>query len=1036
MTRKTLALFAVSISAVRGGQHGETSYAAAAGEALVFSSQSGAEDPCQSVAAFYESCLLPVIGPRYGALRFDMDVACQAFFWGTDVGHAPGLRQANCSARASDILGMTASSNTSRCGFPRATLVASIDFARTCTSRVGTHAPEPQDHRPLTVERSAKDSSISSARREATVAELMPSAKDRVHALWINGPAYRGKIERNAMASNSWPQFGGEPARKATTVDGGVCDSSLARYSGYASEGAGSPYCFRSSSTIESAQLLINSGWGGVVIDASMPGSSLITKLGAVPGNVGPSWRDVYSALPAAQLECTLSTESGKEYHLSRSLDYAVISPVRHGVVLSHVTGTILSWEGSGINITSIQPPQWWIEINLWSNSVSIQLGWDELGVDQGCAVCEAANVSMKLTYGNEVVTNTSLYEPGDQFVPEGVSLFVEFQEQGGASQLEKDLSVTSSSGTVVFRPATRDVVLEVSPSTPCCAYGQACSPLALVDWTVANDNTEGMMLRLSITRNFPSRSDEISGSQVGAEITGLSAVIRDTAGNPTGIPFQISKKWDETSDKAVYESRYDVTPAGGVSWWTIVMTIRCPAQSQSTLTLALAYNQYGGIPSFSHAQLSLIGYSDSWVWHQTSLGSLGENVCLDPLGIHARASVTDLRVELFDGFWDQNVGGGDWLVYFNESGSFVYAKALDPVILTSGPCLSNASFTMVTEDGAIQMSTFFSGGRTDDFTKHFFHIRYDVLRETRFSRLAFFQLAADWYQFAGTPAIYEFGSAADGSWPQTEQVPTNCTGKFSYPNGFPYRRSMMGGAPWYFSLKYSNDQDESGWGDRGLVVRSYDSVLGGAAFSAPAFSVFCDNLELSVPEAAGNELFPGDYVNMRLEIVVLPRLEVVTAVGVSDFDTALGDSESETLASLAGQPSTAAMVATHARGHVTVVPVVGEVESHYPVRVCASKRRGKHLDTVRFQVSGSALGFVPIVICGLHSHAVVAGREGLFVKYDGDVDFHRLDQSVLDATDFWQTNFDPDTGFYEVVFNVELLGSNFTEFSWPLKPQ
>ena len=40
------------------------------------------------------------------------------------------------------------------------------------------------------------------------------------------------------------------------------------------------------------------------------------------------------------------------------------------------------------------------------------------------------------------------------------------------------------------------------------------------------------------------------------------------------------------------------------------------------------------------------------------------------------------------------------------------------------------------------------SGGRTDDMVRMFFHLRYDVRNTTTFSRLALFQMGADWYSY------------------------------------------------------------------------------------------------------------------------------------------------------------------------------------------------------------------------------------------------------------------------------------------------
>jgi len=263
-----------------------------------------------------------------------------------------------------------------------------------------------------------------------------------------------------------------------------------------------------------------------------------------------------------------------------------------------------------------------------------------------------------------------------------------------------------------------------------------------------------------------------------------------------------------------------------------------------------------------------------------------------------------------------------------------------------------------------------------------------------------------------------------------------------------PYRQTLAGEAPWYFTMKYPN-VDDDGWGDRGLIVRSYRSKLGGVEQASPAFSVFCGNLEISVPSEVGNTLYEGDFVEMRLELVVLPRLEPSSNVDASggsdvDFDTALAHSNSVTLAKLETTAATTNdMIALHARGHLTTTALVGNVESHYPIRVCTAATTAAEAaaaaggdgdgDDVLFTVSGSALGFTPIVICGLASHAVGAGR-GLWVRPEGVSAWSLVDQSVFDATDFWQTNFEASSGTWELVYNVELF-ANATEVAFGNEP-
>ena len=96
-------------------------------------------------------------------------------------------------------------------------------------------------------------------------------------------------------------------------------------------------------------------------------------------------------------------------------------------------------------------------------------------------------------------------------------------------------------------------------------------------------------------------------------QVTGLSALVRDISGQPTGIPMQVSKKWDESVLKQVYEAGYDQGNSGGVTWWTISIFLRVPPVSEITLEFTLVYNMYGGVPSFSNSQLSALEKVCQW---------------------------------------------------------------------------------------------------------------------------------------------------------------------------------------------------------------------------------------------------------------------------------------------------------------------------------------------------------------------------------------------------------------------------------------
>ena len=196
------------------------------------------------------------------------------------------------------------------------------------------------------------------------------------------------------------------------------------------------------------------------------------------------------------------------------------------------------------------------------------------------------------------------------------------------------------------------------------------------------------------------------------------------------------------------------------------------------------------------------------------------------------------------------------------------------------------------------------SGGRTDDLVRIFFHVRYEATRDVAFSRLAFAQFGGETYNYNSEYASVVVGGGVNASAPAAPP----CTGGTSkvpsalYGGGGAFREPFpdSGGAnegPWWISLGENTDaevwpDDTFVVGDKGLVVRTYDAVLGGEVQTAPAYSLLCDKVGGAVrpcdaaalhkkwprvtsdivckvelgPPAGLSALEAGDYVDMRFE--------------------------------------------------------------------------------------------------------------------------------------------------------------------------
>lgn len=185
-------------------------------------------------------------------------------------------------------------------------------------------------------------------------------------------------------------------------------------------------------------------------------------------------------------------------------------------------------------------------------------------------------------------------------------------------------IQVSSPSGSVLSRSTLHDVFVEVPKSIPSCGYNTACAsqPLTLVGMVATNPHpTESQTLRLSFSRNFQTRDADFhvasQSAPSGADVTGLSTQLFETPSKqPTGLPLQISKNWHASSSDAAYWADFDGF------WWTANSLLRLPPNSSIDLSLALNYERYGDVPAWSHAQLSIVGYSDKWLWEEAALGN------------------------------------------------------------------------------------------------------------------------------------------------------------------------------------------------------------------------------------------------------------------------------------------------------------------------------------------------------------------------------------------------------------------------------
>lgn len=475
--------------------------------------------------------------------------------------------------------------------------------------------------------------------------------------------------------------------------------------------------------------------------------------------------------------------------------------------------------------------------------------------------------------------------------------------------------------------------------------------------------------------------------------ITSFVPVWVDLQGNPTGLPVQVSKNWH------VSPSGTDLPYAG--QWMHGRTRLNLPPRSRLSLRLGTAYARWGGLPTASLAQLSLVGWGHNGFWDQFALGAFGETICFQPGRAMRRALFTDFRPLFQRGFarnerwaWTGNVGGGDTMVRHDAQGRYVPFRRNVTRYASHGPNLAHLVHEELSADDAVRSRVEVLLPRTDDCARIFLRLHYEVLQRAPFSRLALFQLGADLYTDADAPLI----AWGDARGLIAENRPPPASGARLLPLW-----EARGDQPW-ISLhgQPRADLERNGQASRGLVVREWRAVLGGRDIPAPFFAAVGSRGAKSrlaaeiVPPASLTALEPGDRVDLLLELLALP----LTAERYYGPNTAFA-------AALASDANTWRLVHREAAGNRPSVQLAdGSVARGWPLAVPAGATR-----EVAFTLRGG-LGWLPVHLTGL------ARPDGIELFRTFPAGQQRVVQGDPDRA-YWQSDYNATTGRWSATYNL-----------------
>lgn len=521
------------------------------------------------------------------------------------------------------------------------------------------------------------------------------------------------------------------------------------------------------------------------------------------------------------------------------------------------------------------------------------------------------------------------------------------------------------------------------------------------VQFSIENVQDKKMKVLLSFVK--PSGSSAYSS-------TGISPMIRDKDSlEPTGTQVQISKNWHFDPSANIAGNAPSRYLEG--NWYRGSALIEVAPKSIKENEYTCAYGSWGGVYAASHAQLCLIGWggANNLLWDESALGSWGESITYDPdMGL-GRSMIDDIRPFLVKSpqsnnalyNWTGNVGGANFLDYYPQTKQ---EKIINQKVTYSqqAPNLTDVKYSGVTSDGAIKSDIKINMGRTDDVVRAYYTVKYEFAKDTEFTRLSLFKMAADGY----ADNSYRKFALGDETGVKNNDVLTSSLSVGYQKDAF--NKVQASSQNFWYMMYDSTDPYENG--DTAMVVRAFDATINGKNYDKPTYSIFGTNngkqqpsCELTIPSEAGNIIKQGSKIEMKIEYLVLPSNNA-HYYGSADYMT------SSDMIPKYGKSDFAYNQVIG--GLITAKASVGKVTGNYPVSIACDLSSNT---VAQFELSGG-LGYVPIRFDNM------AGYSGYKLQVNSGIAWEDLVQvgSKANKNDFFQTYFNANNNSFSRSYNVK----------------
>ena len=528
--------------------------------------------------------------------------------------------------------------------------------------------------------------------------------------------------------------------------------------------------------------------------------------------------------------------------------------------------------------------------------------------------------------------------------------------------------------------------------------------PADKVIYPAATNRVDEYIIAVTNPAGLPANIPLVFDQPIPRAITGTMMTLCDeNDGSPIGIPVQISKNWHaDTNAPTIHQG----------TWLRGYTMVALGAGETKRFRLRVIYGYWGGAGAASHSQLCLIGYGGNWTWDESALGTWGESMTYDLT--QGTSFIADVRPSFTTSMkggtygWTENIGGGDFLVYYDSTNKFHWAKKLKTAYHWTGPNMTEVLYSGITDDEKIRFTYTTRLVRTSDYQRRFHAYQYEFLKDvTSPARLVFYQMAADYYirpMFTNYYRGDETGLLA------------------SYicdPGGNVYKGSPIPFEDQWLAVDdiFSIAGPIAAKSRRGIL--SLSSTLNGNSFplylhtygrsygtNTILFDVSSDSVSRSY--SAGN------VVKGELEFILPPKAATNYWGSDTEFSTRLNSYGTNAWQAVADE--------FKYNTRLSVTMHQGTLLRNYPVEIQASTASGDVL--ADFTVNSGGIGHVPVILKGVYG-ALQAQRylNGAWVA---------LESVEISQNNYYQGYRDV-TGAMDCVFNFTRPSTNLNS-SWRMR--